>query len=528
MNIKTALISVSNKEGIGELAQELVNLGIEIISTGGTAQKLEEAGIKVTPIDELTGWPEMMDGRVKTLHPKIHGGLLALRGNAEHMQAVQEHNIKLIDLVFVNLYPFEETIKKEGVKLEEAIENIDIGGPTMIRSAAKNYQHVGVVVDPKDYSKILNELKENKELSLKTKEYLAQKVFQHTAYYDSLISNYLTKESAFAKASVDRDFSEKLTLGYKKAFDLRYGENPHQKASFYQEATCPETCIANSKVLQGKQLSYNNIMDADAALNIIKDFTEPACAVIKHTNPCGCSTQKNIVEAFKKAYAADSMSAFGSIIALNRECNLEIAEEISKAFVEIVMVPKFSKEALEILSKKKNLRLLELGEINRTENLKETRKVVGGVLVQDIDRLEIKKEDLKIVTEIKPNEEEIEEMLFAWKTIKHVKSNAILLTKNKTTVGLGVGQVSRVDAVDLAIKKALNHEGSGQAGDNLKGCVLASDAFFPFRDSIDKLAEVGIKLVIQPGGSIKDEEVIQACNEQGISMVFTGNRCFKH
>jgi phosphoribosylaminoimidazolecarboxamide formyltransferase / IMP cyclohydrolase len=507
--MKTALISVSNKEGIVELAQSLVDLGVEIISTGGTYKKLEEAGVKVTLIDEVTGWPEMMDGRVKTLHPKIHGGLLALRDNEEHMQAVKEHGIKLIDLVIVNLYPFEETIKKENVKLEEAIENIDIGGPTMIRSAAKNYKHVGVVVDPEDYEKVLTELKEKKELSLETKEYLAQKVFSHTAHYDSLIANYLNKEES----------PEKLTLGYEKVSDLRYGENPHQKAAFYQEAICPETCIAQAKVLQGKQLSYNNIMDADAALNIIRDFKEPACVVIKHTNPCGCSTNENIVEAFQKAYAVDSMSAFGSIIALNRECNQEIAEEISKVFVEIVMAPKFSPEALEFLSKKKNLRLLEVGEINRTENLTETRKVVGGLLVQDIDRLEIKKDDLKIVTEIKPTEEEIEEMLFAWKTIKHVKSNAILLTKDKTTVGLGAGQVSRVDAVDLAIKKA---------GDNLKGCVLASDAFFPFRDSIDKIAEVGIKLIIQPGGSIKDKEVIQACNEHGIAMVFTGNRCFKH
>ncbi len=509
MNIKTALISVSNKKGIVELAQGLVDLGWEIISTGGTAQKLTEAGIKVTPIDEVTGFPEMMDGRVKTLHPKIHGGLLALRDNEEHMQAVQEHDIKLIDLVIVNLYPFEETIKKENVKLEDAIENIDIGGPTMIRSAAKNYQHVGVVVDPEDYSKILEELKDKKELSLKTKEYLAQKVFLHTAYYDSLIANYLNKEK----------FPEKLSLGYKKAFDLRYGENPHQKAAFYQEAICPETCIAQAKVLQGKQLSYNNIMDADAALNIIKDFSEPACAVIKHTNPCGCSTNENIIVAFQKAYAADSMSAFGSIIALNRECNEEIAQEISKVFVEIVLAPKFSPQALKILSKKKNLRLLEISDISKVDDLIETRKVVGGVLVQDMDRLQITKEDLKVVTEAQPSDEEIEEMLFAWKTIKHVKSNAILLTKDKTTVGLGAGQVSRVDAVDLAIKKA---------GDNITSCVLASDAFFPFRDSIDKIAEVGIKLIIQPGGSIKDEEVIQACNEHGIAMVFTGSRCFKH
>jgi len=520
MNIRTVLISVSNKTGITELAQELVDLGIEIISTGGTARALEEAGIKVTPIDDVTGFPEMMDGRVKTLHPKIHGGLLALRGNEEHMKSVKEHDIKLIDLVIVNLYPFAETIKKENVKLSEAIENIDIGGPTMIRSAAKNYQHVGVIVDPEDYNKVLTELKDGGELSLKTKEYLAQKVFSHTAYYDSLIANYLSKACPRQATGAARDkFPEKLTLGYEKVSDLRYGENPHQKAAFYKEAVLKETCIAQAKVLQGKQLSYNNIMDADAALNIIRDFKEPTCAVIKHTNPCGCSTQENIVQAFQKAYAADSMSAFGSIIALNRECNQEIAQEISKVFVEIVMAPKFSTQALEILSKKKNLRLLEIGEISRADDSSETRKVVGGVLVRDTDRLIIKKQDLKIVTETKPSNEEVEEMLFAWKTIKHVKSNAILLTKDRTTVGLGAGQVSRVDAVDLAIKKA---------GDNLKGCVLASDAFFPFRDSIDKIAEVGIKLIIQPGGSIKDEEVIQACNEYGIAMVFTGNRCFKH
>lgn len=509
--MKTALISVSDKKGITELAQGLVNLDIEIISTSGTVKKLQDAGIKVTSVDEITGFPEMMDGRVRTLHPKIHGGLLAIRDNDEHMKSAKEYSIKMIDLVVVNLYPFEKTIQKDDVSLEETIENIDIGGTTILRSAAKNYKYVGVIVDQNDYSKVLNELKNNNcELSLETREYLSQKAFSYTAYYDSLIADYLSKNN---------EFTNKLSFGYKKAYDLRYGENPHQRACFYKQVLIKESCIATAKILQGKQLSYNNIMDADAAINIVRDFNDPACVVIKHTNPCGASTYSDITVAFKRAYNADSMSAFGSIIALNRECNKEIANEISKVFVEIVIAVKFSEQALKILSKKKNLRLLEIGELSRAENLKDTRKVIGGLLVQDLDRLIIKKEDLKIVTKTKPTDGQIEEMLFAWKIIKHVKSNAILLTKNKTIVGLGPGQVSRVDAVDLAIKKA---------GKNIKGCVLASDAFFPFRDSIDKIALQGIKAIIQPGGSVKDEEVIQACNEHGIAMVFTGSRAFKH
>ena len=511
MKVKRALISVSNKQGIEELARTLVDLGIEIISTGGTAKKLEEAGIKVMPIEKVTGFPEMMDGRVKTLHPKVHGGLLAIRDNKEHMRVAEEHDIKMIDLAIINLYPFEETIKKEKVSLEKAIENIDIGGPAMVRSAAKNYKYVGVVVDPDDYQKIISELKENdNELSLETKEYLAQKAFAHTAYYDSLIANYLNKENKFTK---------EISFGYKKLFEPRYGENPHQHACFYQEPIIPEPCVANSKILQGKELSYNNIMDADAAINMLRDFQEPTCAVIKHANPCGVSTHQDIAVAFKQAYAADSSSAFGGVIALNRECNKEIAEAISKVFAEIVIATKFSSEALEILSQKKNLRLLETGVLTRKENLLDMRKVVGGLLIQDLDRLIIKKEDLKIVTKIKPTEEQIEEMLFAWKIIKYIKSNAILLTKNKTTAGVGAGQVSRVDSTEIAIRKA---------GDKAKGCVLASDAFFPFRDSIDKIAKAGVSAIIQPGGSIKDQEVIDACNEYGIPMVFTGKRAFKH
>lgn len=511
IKIKRALISVSDKKGIEELARALSDLDIEIISTGGTAEQLEKARIRVVPIEKVTGFPEMMDGRVKTLHPKIHGGLLAVRDNKEHQKVAEEHNIEMIDLAVINLYPFEETIKKGKVNSEEAIENIDIGGPAMIRSAAKNYRYVSVVVDPDDYKKIISELKEKiGELSLATREYLAQKAFTHTAYYDSLIANYLNKENKFTK---------EISFGYKKLFETRYGENPHQRACFYQEPIIPEPCVANSKILQGKELSYNNIMDADAAINIIRDFSESTCAVIKHTNPCGASIHQDITTAFEQAYAADSLSAFGGIIALNRECNKEIAEAISKVFTEIVIAPSFSEEALKILSVKKNLRLLETGILKRAENLYETRKVIGGLLIQDLDRLIIKKEDLKIVTNKKPTEEEIEEMLFAWKIIKHVKSNAIVLTKNKTTVGVGAGQVSRLDSTEIAIRKA---------GDQVVGCVLASDAFFPFRDSIDKIAQVGIKAIIQPGGSIRDQEVIEACDEHGIAMVFTGSRSFKH
>ncbi|MFA6027731.1 MAG: bifunctional phosphoribosylaminoimidazolecarboxamide formyltransferase/IMP cyclohydrolase [Patescibacteria group bacterium] len=499
--IKRALISVSNKEGIIELARELNKLKVEIISTGGTYALLKKNKIKVQEISEYTGFPEMLDGRLKTLHPKVHGGILAIRGNKKHMAAAKKHKIQMIDLVIVNLYPFEE---------KPGIENIDIGGPTMVRAAAKNHQDVGVVVDPEDYSLIIKELKEKKKLSLDTKKYLAQKAFAHTGYYDSLIADYLNEEKKFTK---------EISFGFKKAYELRYGENPHQAACFYTEPHIPEPCVATAKVLGGKQLSYNNIMDADAAINIVRDFAEPACAVIKHANPCGASTNKDITTAFQQAYNADKLSAFGGIIALNRECNEAIALKISKVFAEIVIATKFSAQALKILSAKKNLRLLETGKLTRTKKIRDLRKVVGGLLVQDLDRLLVEKKDLKVVTRAKPNLEQIKELLFAWRIIKHVKSNAILITKNNTTVGVGCGQVSRVDATDIALKKA---------GKNIFGCVLASDAYFPFRDSIDKLASEGIKAIIQPGGSIRDAEVIKACDEYGIAMVFTGNRAFKH
>lgn len=499
--IKRALISVSNKEGIVELAKELTKMGVEIISTGGTAKALQKAKISVTSIDDVTSFPEMMDGRLKTLHPKVHGGLLAVRDNEEHMKAAAEYGIKMIDLVVVNLYPFEA---------KPGIENIDIGGPTMVRAAAKNFKFVGVVVDPADYNEVIAEIQDNGELTKETKKYLAQKAFAHTGYYDSLIANYLNEK---------QEFTQEVSFGFRKAYDLRYGENPHQVACFYREPNIVEPCVATAKILQGKQLSYNNIMDADAAINVIRDFNEPACAVIKHANPCGASTDKDITKAFKQAYQADSLSAYGGIIALNRDCNEEIAAEIAKVFSEIVIATKFSKKALEILAKKKNLRLLETGKLSRAEKIRDFRKVVGGLLIQDLDRKIIYQEDLKIVTKIKPTKEQIAEMLFAWKIIKYVKSNAILLTKNNATVGVGCGQVSRVDATDIAIKKA---------GKNVNGCVLASDAYFPFRDSIDKIAKLEIKAIIQPGGSVRDEEVIKACDEYGIAMVFTGVRAFKH
>ena len=507
---KRALISVSNKEGIVDFAKELEKLGVEIVSTGGTHKLLEDEGVKVREISDFTGFPEMMDGRVKTMHPKVAGGMLAVRDNKEHMKAAKDNDIEMIDLVVVNLYPFEETIRKSNVKLDEAIENIDIGGPTMLRAAAKNWKHVGAVVDNKDFEKILTELKEKKELSEETRYELAQKAFAHTAYYDSLIADYLNKEN---------ELKQEMGLGYKKMYDLRYGENPHQTAGFYREAVIKEPSIATGKILQGKQLSYNNIMDADAALDIIKEFSEPAAVVVKHANPAGVSEQKDITEAFKKAYAADSMSAFGGIIALNRPCNKKIAEELAKVFVEIIIAPSFDNEAHEIFAKKKNLRLIEVGPISKTDHLWDVRKVVGGILIQDLDRQEITEKDLKVVTKVTPTKDDIAEMLFAWKVIKHVKSNGILLVKDMTTVGVGAGQMSRVDATEVALMKA---------GKNAKNCILASDAFFPFKDSIDKIYDQKIKGIIQPGGSKRDQEVIDACNEFKIPMVFTGSRAFKH
>ncbi|OGH58840.1 MAG: bifunctional phosphoribosylaminoimidazolecarboxamide formyltransferase/IMP cyclohydrolase [Candidatus Magasanikbacteria bacterium RIFCSPHIGHO2_01_FULL_33_34] len=504
--IHRALISVSNKDGILEFAKELQRLGIEIISTGGTAKKLTEANINVKDISEFTGFPEMMEGRVKTLHPKVHGGILGLRDS--HKVIAEQNEIKWIDLVVCNLYPFSETILKENVNYDEIIENIDIGGPTMIRSAAKNMGWVTVIVDPQDYNPLLEELKSG-GINFETRKKMAIKSFGHTAQYDTIIHNHLKEEK----------FSYNFSLTFKKDYELRYGENPHQMASVYKKPNNKGCNILNAKILQGKKLSYNNINDADGALSTLKEFTEPACVIVKHANPCGVAIGDNIATVFKQAYNTDPMSAFGGIIALNRTCTKAIAEEITKVFVEIVLAPNYDKEALGVLDKKQNMRVLELGNILPNQDKLEFRYIEGGLLVQDIDTKIIKKEDLQFVTDKQPTEQELIDMLFGWKVLKHVKSNAILIAKNNTTIGIGPGQVSRIDAVDLAIKKS---------GEKIKDSVLCSDAFFPFRDSIDKIAQTGIKAIIQPGGSIKDEEVIKACNEYKISMVFTGNRCFKH
>ncbi len=505
--IKRALISVSDKTGIVELAQELNKLGVEIISTGGTAKAISQAGIPVIEISQFTGFPEIMDGRVKTLHPLVHGGLLGLRD--KHADIAKQQNIKWIDLVVVNLYPFSQTIQKPGVNEEEAIENIDIGGPSMIRSAAKNIGWVGIAVDPSDYAALIDEIKTQSGLAYETRKKLSAKAFAHTAQYDTIIADHFKTEK----------FPEKITLTFNKYYDLRYGENPHQAACAYKQPNNTAANILNARILQGKQLSYNNLMDADGALNLIREFSEPACAVIKHTNPCGVAIGSDITEVFNHAYNADALSAFGGVIVLNRDCTKAIAEEIAKVFAEIVIAPDYEPEALTILSAKKNLRLLAVGKIEPLPAQLKFRYLNGGMLLQDTDLKTIGENDLKIVTKRAPTAAEISSALFAWKVLKHIKSNAILIAKDNTTVGVGAGQVSRVDSVDIAIKKA---------GVNIAGAVLASDAYFPFRDSIDKIAATGIKAIIQPGGSIRDAEVIVACDEHGIAMVFTGTRCFNH
>lgn len=508
LKIKRALISVYDKTGIVELAKSLVSFNIEIISTGGTEKTLRELGVPVTNVSEYTGFPEIMDGRVKTINPLIEGGILGFRD--VHLEEAKKHKIKWIDLVICNLYPFSETIARKNCEISLALENIDIGGPTMIRSAAKNIGWVCVVVNPNDYKKIGEELSETKTIPFKLRRNLSTKAFGHTAQYDAIIHNYLKKEK----------FPDKISLSFDKHSVMRYGENPTQEAAAYQAPNNKGNNILTAKMHQGKPLSYNNIMDADAALNCIKEFNSTACVVVKHANPCGVSIGgHDIVKVFKQAFNADKLSAFGGVIALNKTCNKQIADEISKVFVELVVAPGFDSEALELLEKKKNLRVLSTGKILKREDATELRNINGGILIQDADLSSLSKNDLKLVTDRKVDAEDISTMLFGWKVLKHIKSNAILTVKNKSTVGVGAGQVSRVDAVDIAIKKS---------GINIKGSILCSDAFFPFRDSIDKISGKGIKAIVQPGGSIRDEEVIEACNEHNIAMVFTGKRCFKH
>ncbi len=517
IQVKRALISVSDKSGIVEFAKGLSDQNIEILSTGGTARLLKENDIPVKLVSDYTKFPEMLNGRVKTLHPMVHGGILAMRQKEEHMKQLNEHNILPIDMVVVNLYPFESTIKKEGVSVEEAIENIDIGGPTMIRSAAKNHTGVAVVVNPERYHQVIEEIKHNGGgISPELASNLALEAFEHTAKYDSVISDYLHK-----KFSPSKPFPDVIALGYNKAMDLRYGENPHQKAAFYKNTRFTGVCVGNAEKLHGKELSFNNIIDLDSAMEIVMDFEEPTASVIKHTNPCGVASAESISEAYIVAEAADSLSAFGSVVGLNRDCDLATAEEINKHFVEAVICPDFTHDALELLKKKKNLRLLKTGKPMIREFPVEHKmmNVKGGLLLQTGDFPEIKPEILKVVTEKKPTENEIQTMMFAVKVLKHVKSNSILLAQGRQTVGIGAGQMSRVDASMIAARKA---------GDKAKGSVLASDAFFPFRDGVDAAAKFGVSAIIQPGGSIRDEEVIQAANEHGMSMVFSGIRLFKH
>lgn len=512
MRKKRALISVFDKSGIVDFAKSLHGMGWEIISTGGTSKKLKEEGINVMDISDLTKFPECFDGRVKTLHPNVEGGILAIRDNDKHKQQMAELGIEPIDMVVCNLYPFKQTILKEGVSHEEIIENIDIGGPTMIRAAAKNYPFVTVITDPEDYDQVINEIKENGDTTLATKELLAAKVFIHTAHYDSLIANYFTKRLNIHSAKT-------LTLTYEKKQDLRYGENPHQQATFYTQVQETEGTLTGAIQLQGKELSYNNIGDTDGALEALKEFDEPTIVAAKHANPCGVGSADTLSKAFQKAYEADPVSIYGGIVAANREIDKATAELMSPIFLEVIVAPSFSEEAMAILSKKKNLRLLQLPHIEKHDyTTPKAKTVLGGLLIQDMD-LKLLEDDLKVVTERQPSEKEMEDLLFAWKVVKHAKSNAIVLAKDKCTTGVGPGQVSRIWALENAIR---------QGGERIAGSVLASDAFFPFSDCVEAAHKAGVTAIIQPGGSIRDEESIVAANKYGIAMIFTGIRHFKH
>ena len=507
--IKRALISVSDKTGIIDFARELKHFNVEIISTGGTAKALRDAGIEVRDISDVTGFPEMMDGRVKTLHPRVHGALLALRDNPEHVAAMNEHGIEPIDMVVVNLYPFAETISRAGVTREEAIEQIDIGGPAMIRSAAKNASAVAVVVNPSQYPQLIHELHAGGgTIPIPVLQRLATEAFQHTAQYDATVSSYL--------AGDERTLPPTITSTLTKLADLRYGENPHQVAALYQ--TPSGGGLANAAILSGKEMSFNNYVDAQAAWQLVNDFHDTACAIIKHTNPAGVGLGQTAAEAYGKALATDPVSAFGGIVAFNCTVDLPAAQEVTKIFTEVVIAPGYEAAALELLQTKKNLRVIRMTPAESADKL-EFRQISGGMLVQTADTHELKKEDLKVVTERKPTEEEIRALLFAWTVCKHTKSNAIVYARVDQTVGVGAGQMSRVDSVKI---------GAMRAQLPVAGSVLASDAFFPFRDGLDEAARHGITAVIEPGGSVRDDEVIAAANEHGLAMVFTGVRHFKH
>ncbi len=517
--IKQALISVSNKAGIVEFTRGLAGFGVALISTGGTARLLGEAGLRVTEVADYTGFPEMLDGRVKTLHPKVHAGILARRDLAGHVNALKSAGITTIELVVVNLYPFSETVARPDCTLDEAIENIDIGGPAMVRSAAKNHRHVAVVTDPADYAPVLNEMASaNGALGAETRFRLAQKAFSHTAAYDGAISNYLTALDAAGRRS---EFPRRLNLQFDLVQQLRYGENPHQNAAFYRDLKSAPGTLSAYAQLQGKELSYNNIADADAAWECVKTFEEPACVIVKHANPCGVAIGAGPGEAYKKAFATDPTSAFGGIIAFNRELDAQTAEAVAQQFVEVVIAPGITDGAAAILVRKTNIRVLAV-PLAAGSNAFDVKRVGGGLLAQTPDNVNVAAAQLKSVTRLKPSERELADLLFAWRVAKFVKSNAIVFCGNGRTLGVGAGQMSRVDSARIASIKAAN------AGLTLAGSVVASDAFFPFRDGVDVVAQAGAKAIIQPGGSLRDEEVISAADEHGIAMVFTGFRHFRH
>lgn len=520
--IKQALISVSDKTGIVDFAKSLAAQGVSILSTGGTAKLLADAGLKVTEVADYTGFPEMLDGRVKTLHPKVHGGILARRDLPEHMAALDTHGIPTIDLLVVNLYPFVQTVAKADCSLEDAIENIDIGGPTMLRSAAKNHRDVTVIVDPADYAVVLDEMKANNNtVGYTTNFRLATKVFAHTAQYDGAITNYLTSLGESLRHDERSAYPATLNLAYTKVQDMRYGENPHQSAAFYRDIVTPEGALANYRQLQGKELSYNNIADADAAWECVKTFEAPACVIIKHANPCGVAVAASPAEAYAKAFQTDPTSAFGGIIAFNREVDEAAAQAVAKQFVEVLLAPSFTDAAKQVFAAKQNVRLLEV-PMGDGVNQYDFKRVGGGLLVQSTDAKNVAPHELRVVTKRHPTPKEMEDLLFAWRVAKYVKSNAIVFCAGGMTLGVGAGQMSRVDSARIASIKAQN------AGLSLNGSAVASDAFFPFRDGLDVVVDAGATCVIHPGGSMRDDEVIAAADERNVAMLMTGTRHFRH
>ncbi len=505
-----AILSVSNKGGLAAFARGLSGSGVDLYSTGGTKRAIEDAGVPVRSVSDLTGFPEILDGRVKTLHPKVHGGILALRDNPQHIEELAANEIEAIDIVVSNLYPFVETVGKADVTLAEALENIDIGGPTLVRASAKNFPSVLVVVDPRDYGTVLDGLRSG-GVAMEDRRRLARKAFQHVALYDTAIATYLRGE--------EDPLTDQLTIGLEKVQRLRYGENPHQQSAFYQEALAPPGTIASAAQLHGKELSHNNILDADAAWNVVRDFANPAVAVVKHTNPCGLASNEDLTEAYRLAYEGDPVSAFGGIVACNRPLDLAAAESIAAIFYEIVIAPGYEPDALARLKRKRDLRILQVEGLNQGGAGLDYRRVSGGMLVQTADRLQGDPAAWKSVTERSPTPAELEDLAFAWKAVKHVKSNAIVLARGGALIGMGAGQPNRVTSVHLALRAA---------GEKAAGCVLGSDAFFPFPDGVEMAAQGGATAIAQPGGSVRDSEVIEAANKAGLAMVFTGARHFKH